>query len=236
MLKHGWWLKYNYVCQPCDFSDDADAIAMANIVWWYFFGKFTEFLDTIFFVLRKKRDQISALHVIHHCLVPVICWWGLRFSPGGHGTLYAMINSMIHVMMYTYYMLSAMGPQLQKYLWWKKYLTTMQLVQFTIALFHGALGLTNGCDFRKSVLYIQCANALMFFGLFSNFYLQVRCFFFKQKCRIKMANFIDCFINCIIINRLTLSVVGCRTHRQQCQWQERLITMMTSRPLGIITQ
>ena len=30
--------------------------------------------------------------------------------------------------MYTYYMLSAMGPQYQKYLWWKKHLTLLQLV------------------------------------------------------------------------------------------------------------
>jgi hypothetical protein len=30
--------------------------------------------------------------------------------------------------MYTYYALSAMGPKVQKYLWWKKYLTQFQLV------------------------------------------------------------------------------------------------------------
>lgn len=30
--------------------------------------------------------------------------------------------------MYMYYMLAAMGPQVQKHLWWKKYLTVMQIV------------------------------------------------------------------------------------------------------------
>lgn len=30
--------------------------------------------------------------------------------------------------MYTYYMLSAIGPQMRKYLWWKKYMTMIQLV------------------------------------------------------------------------------------------------------------
>ena len=40
----------------------------------------------------------------------------------------ALINSFIHVVMYTYYGLSALGPHMQKYLWWKKYLTVMQLV------------------------------------------------------------------------------------------------------------
>ena len=41
----------------------------------------------------------------------------------------AMINSFIHVVMYTYYLLSALGPSVRKYLWWKKYLTAMQLVR-----------------------------------------------------------------------------------------------------------
>jgi len=40
----------------------------------------------------------------------------------------ALINSFVHVLMYTYYGLSALGPHMQKYLWWKKYLTRIQLV------------------------------------------------------------------------------------------------------------
>jgi hypothetical protein len=41
-----------------------------------------------------------------------------------------MVNSFIHVVMYSYYGLSALGPHMQKYLWWKRYLTMMQLVSF----------------------------------------------------------------------------------------------------------
>lgn len=50
------------------------------------------------------------------------------FLPGGMGTFHALLNCVVHVIMYTYYGLSAMGPNYQKYLWWKKYLTTIQLV------------------------------------------------------------------------------------------------------------
>lgn len=52
------------------------------------------------------------------------------FLLGGHGTLLGLINSFIHVLMYAYYMLSAI-PAMQKYLWWKKYLTSMQIVSPT---------------------------------------------------------------------------------------------------------
>lgn len=43
----------------------------------------------------------------------------------------ATINSSIHVLMYGYYGLAALGPQMQKYLWWKKYLTIIQMVRIT---------------------------------------------------------------------------------------------------------
>lgn len=44
------------------------------------------------------------------------------------GSFHAMINSMVHVVMYFYYGLSAAGPAFQKYLWWKKHITAIQLV------------------------------------------------------------------------------------------------------------
>jgi hypothetical protein len=43
-----------------------------------------------------------------------------------------LVNSLVHIIMYSYYMMSAMGPTLQPYLWWKKYLTQLQLVRFII--------------------------------------------------------------------------------------------------------
>jgi len=43
-----------------------------------------------------------------------------------------LVNSLVHIIMYSYYMMSAMGPTLQPYLWWKKYITQLQLVRFII--------------------------------------------------------------------------------------------------------
>ena len=39
------------------------------------------------------------------------------------------MNCYVHIVMYTYYLLAAMGPKMQPYLWWKKYMTVMQLTQ-----------------------------------------------------------------------------------------------------------
>jgi hypothetical protein len=39
-----------------------------------------------------------------------------------------MLNAFVHIIMYTYYLFAAFGPRFQKYLWWKKYLTVLQMV------------------------------------------------------------------------------------------------------------
>lgn len=67
---------------------------MARGCWWYYFSKFTEFFDTIFFVMRKRYDQVSTLHVIHHGIMPVSVWWGVKFTPGTL-TLFFLKKSLI---------------------------------------------------------------------------------------------------------------------------------------------
>ena len=52
----------------------------ANIVWWYFFSKFTDFMDSFFFVLRKKNNQLTSLHVIHHGIMPMVCWIFMKYA------------------------------------------------------------------------------------------------------------------------------------------------------------
>lgn len=99
--------------------------------WWYFFAKVTELLDTVFFVLRKRSRQISFLHVYHHSNMVFFTWGFLKYAPSVQGGMVGILNSSVHVVMYAYYMIAAMGPKYQKYIWWKKYMTMMQLVSIT---------------------------------------------------------------------------------------------------------
>lgn len=75
--------------------------------------------------------------------------------------------------MYAYYMLAAMGPKVQKYLWWKKYLTVLQMIQFVLVMLHAfQLLIWNPCNYPIAFAYFIGAHALMFYFLFSNFYKQ----------------------------------------------------------------
>ncbi|GBM47544.1 Elongation of very long chain fatty acids protein 7 [Araneus ventricosus] len=103
-------------------------LQMVQICWVAYISKLIEYFDTVIFVLRKKDSQIIFLHVFHHATVPVIAWLGVSYGPGGYNTIFPMVNSFIHVWMYLYYGLASLGPEIQKYLRWKKYLTSLQLV------------------------------------------------------------------------------------------------------------
>ncbi|VVC97237.1 unnamed protein product [Leptidea sinapis] len=65
------------------------------------------------------------------------CWWyyfskfteffDTNCAIRGHSTFFGMLNTFVHILMYSYYLLAALGPNVQKYLWWKKYLTAIQM-------------------------------------------------------------------------------------------------------------
>merc|ERR1712088_1254392 len=105
-----------------DYYNTEEGMLAADMTWWYFFSKFIDYLDSFFFVLRKKWGHLSTLHVVHHGIMPFTAWWGIRFVGGGHTTFCGFLNMGVHVVMYFYYLMSAMGPSVQKYLWWKRYL------------------------------------------------------------------------------------------------------------------
>lgn len=179
----GWLTgRYSLRCEPVDYSSHPVTIRMVHACWWYYFSKFTEFFDTIFFVLRKKNEHVSTLHVIHHGVMPMSVWFGVKFTPGGHSTFFGLINTFVHIVMYTYYLLSALGPHYQKYLWWKKYLTTFQMVQFVVIMVHAFQLLFTECNYPRAFVWFIGMHAVMFFFLFNEFYKQA----YQKKRRISV--------------------------------------------------
>ncbi|KAK4875916.1 hypothetical protein RN001_012338 [Aquatica leii] len=169
----GWLTgRYSLRCQPVDYSNHPNSIRMTHASWWYYFSKFTEFMDTIFFILRKKFSHVTTLHVIHHGIMPMSVWFGVKFTPGGHSTFFGFLNTFVHIVMYFYYLLAAFGPQMQKYLWWKKYLTTLQMVQFVLIMVHAFQLLFIDCNYPRAFVWFIGMHAVMFFFLFKDFYNQ----------------------------------------------------------------
>lgn len=143
---------------------------LSRCAWWYFFSKIVELLDTVFFVLRKKQSQVTFLHVYHHAITMFFSWGYLKFLPGEQGVVIGFLNSLVHVVMYFYYLIAALGPKYQKYLWWKKYMTWIQLTQFCIMLAYLVFIIAIDCKLPKALTFFFVGNVVIFLYLFSDFY------------------------------------------------------------------
>jgi elongation of very long chain fatty acids protein 7 len=60
------WLEFKIICQPRGTGNPV----LLNYGYWFFILKLSEFCDTFIFIMRKKFNQVSKLHVIHHTILP----------------------------------------------------------------------------------------------------------------------------------------------------------------------
>ncbi|XP_065212276.1 very long chain fatty acid elongase 4-like isoform X2 [Planococcus citri] len=145
------------------------------------------FWPAAFFILRKKQSHVTFLHVYHHANMVVSTWAYLKYIKGEQGVIVGVINSSVHVVMYGYYFLSALGPEMQKYLWWKRYITRMQMVQFVIIIVYMATLLVASCQVPRALSFFIILQGTTFFVLFANFYVQTYIVKGKSKSKSKPA-------------------------------------------------
>jgi len=109
------------------------------ILWFYIFflSKYYELFDTVIIVLKKR--PLIFLHVYHHCITIVLVYVMLDYMVGVQW-LCITANAFVHIPMYVYYALSSMGIEV----WFKKYITKLQITQFVI----GLLGISTGIVFQ----------------------------------------------------------------------------------------
>jgi len=139
----------------------------------YYLSKYYELGDT--FLLCLKGHKTIPLHLYHHVIMLWGTWsWG-RYE-AFEGMLWCVIvNSIIHTFMYTYYLLAVFG----KRVWWKKYLTGAQIVQFLTGMIYVTIYLylahtrDDGCGEKERLYAAWVAHIVncTFVFLFTQFYI-----------------------------------------------------------------
>ncbi|KAH8100716.1 GNS1/SUR4 membrane protein [Cristinia sonorae] len=141
--------------------------------------KYIELIDTVFLALKKK--PLAFLHVFHHSATALLCYSQLEGRTSVSWVVISL-NLAVHVVMYYYYYATAGGARI----WWKKYLTTMQITQFVIdlcAVYFGTysyyaatywhflphLGTCAGTEYAA---LFGCGLLSSYLLLFINFYIQ----------------------------------------------------------------
>lgn len=172
---------FSWFCQGLDYSRSPVRLEAISLLWWYLFVRIADFMDTLFFVLRKKDSHVSFLHVSHHVLVVFSGWFGVTYGADGQNVSTVLINSFIHVVMYSYYFLSLLGPEVRKHLWWKRYLTQLQIAQFIIILVHSMIPAFVDCGYPVYHQLIIASQVGFYLVMFVRFYLQS----YKSNARLK---------------------------------------------------
>eukprot|EP00730_Choanoeca_flexa_P014069 TRINITY_DN6015_c0_g1_i1.p1 TRINITY_DN6015_c0_g1~~TRINITY_DN6015_c0_g1_i1.p1 ORF type:complete len:327 (+),score=64.22 TRINITY_DN6015_c0_g1_i1:59-982(+) len=98
-----------------------------EINWWlyvFYLSKFYEMIDT--YILAFKCKPLTFLQMYHHSSIVFLCWSWLeaRWSLAWYGMFF---NTLVHTFMYYYFKCQAKGIRV----WWKQWLTTGQLTQFS---------------------------------------------------------------------------------------------------------
>ncbi|XP_050460927.1 elongation of very long chain fatty acids protein 1-like [Cataglyphis hispanica] len=172
ILTSGYTTYLSMGCEPFVISNDPMSLSMARWVWWILILKITELADTVIFVLRKKNNQTSFLHIYHHTITLFLAWISCKYAPGGMWTFIMMPNCIVHVIMYMYYFCACLGPEMQKRVTpWKKCLTRLQLIQFAIMVAHTFQALLPSCEpARKPLAYIYMSQIVIMFYMFLDYY------------------------------------------------------------------
>jgi len=167
------------MCAPPDRTPDADNMKLLELGYYYFYLRVSDFLDTLFFILRKKDRQVTFLHVFHHVAVVFFIWFTSYFGLGNLVIFSGTLNSLVHAIMYSYYFLSTLGPSVQPYLWWKRHLTKLQIAQFFVILAHISVPMFTDCGYPRLLISSWLACVIIILILFINFY--IRNYFPKSK-------------------------------------------------------
>jgi hypothetical protein len=119
----------------------------------FYISKYYEFIDTWILVLKGK--QPSFLQIYHHTGIAFCMWVGV-LAQSSWLIYVVLLNSVIHTLMYTYFLIKTINPKYQ--IKAAKYLTSAQIGQFFAGIFFsaGVLFMGDQCDTAASRFGLGC--------------------------------------------------------------------------------
>jgi elongation of very long chain fatty acids protein 7 len=168
-LSSGWNSPSNIIC--LEDSTTLNVPQLFDIWQWILLIKIFDFVETCIFVLRKKQNQVSVLHVYHHISNVIFGWYYMKYFIE-RLTFVILLNSIVHVIMYMYYFIAAWSPTLQQIvLPIKPYITKLQMVQFVAIIIYALQIFNPRCSHPVEVSHLLfIVNIIIFLYLFYDFY------------------------------------------------------------------
>ncbi|KAJ6644445.1 Elongation of very long chain fatty acids protein 7 [Pseudolycoriella hygida] len=145
---------------------------LCRLFWHRTMIAILDLFDTVFFILCKKQSHVTFPHVQHHFITLAALWTVGKYFTGEELVVALLVNSFIHPVMYVYYFVATLGRQYRKYLWWKKYLTVIQIVQLLIIIVYSIASIWLSCKRNKTIIWLIIANTSFNLILFLNYFVK----------------------------------------------------------------
>jgi elongation of very long chain fatty acids protein 4 len=162
---------YGWFGNPLD-EDTNNGKAIARVMWVFYWSKIIEFNDTFIMIMRRNFHQVSFLHVYHHFTIFAIWWAVIYYGPGGDAVFSVILNSFVHVVMYSYYLSTTIGYPLS---FIKPYITIIQMTQFMLMILQSTCDVI--IDYRgypRFLVWTLFYYMITLLILFANFFINDR--------------------------------------------------------------
>lgn len=151
--------------------NDNTNIILHNTMYLFWISKYYDYIDTIIIILNKNFYQLSYLHVFHHSTISSILFFSFKLIPYCADMWFPMMfNSFIHILLYYYYLLSIVNNK-QK-IWWAKYLTRLQLIQFVCIIIQQYLSIISNKIYPYYIREFHILYGIYMIYLFGKFYVK----------------------------------------------------------------
>ena len=158
---------------PLLLNDFNENTYIKNFILMHAFSKVVDFIDTAILITCGK--QLSFLHTYHHFSIGLI--WFYLYNENINSVYFgAMLNSIVHTVMYFYYNYS------HKMKYFKSWITSMQIMQFIVLIIHPIIFIYNtDNNWYNKLAFFQILYQISMIILFSNFYYKNYIFPNKNK-------------------------------------------------------
>lgn len=124
----GFSFRNTWQCIPSQLEVNDNWRSKMQVGMFLLFVRGIEVVETMCFVLRKKQNQVTFLHVYHHISVFLLLWLTIKISAGDMELFVMVLNLYVHVVMYIYYFLALFKPMQAILRPIKPAITIMQMV------------------------------------------------------------------------------------------------------------
>jgi len=169
----GFTIKYLWKCERFEFFNDLTRLEVSIGYWLFLILRCIEFIETVFFVVRKKQTQATFLHIFHHIGSVLMTFLFIIMEAEYMAIYIAIINSCVHMVMYSYYFFSSFQNKklLEVMQRIKPFITVLQLVQFIIVIVHLTIAILPSCG-ASYFFHLQLINFIVLTFLFGQFFVQ----------------------------------------------------------------